>query len=203
MGDKDLNTENKVLEAAQEIFILKGKSGARMQEIANKAGINKALLHYYYRSKDKLFEAVFQTVIKKLLIPKIIKLIESEQDVFSIIRTFVDFYVSLLIKNRYIPRFVIEEINNNPSRLSDTFVKNEIPLQAILQRFEEAMEQGLIRKIDPRQIIVNMIAMCIFPFIATPMLQPVLFDNKKRDFDAFLKQRKTEVADFIINSIKL
>ena len=65
MAEKDFSTEEKILEAAAQEFIIKGKAGARMQEIANNAGINKALLHYYYRSKDKLFESVFTVVIKR------------------------------------------------------------------------------------------------------------------------------------------
>jgi len=202
MTDKDRNTEEKILEAAADEFIKKGKSGARMQEIANNAGINKALLHYYYRSKDLLFESVFTLVIKKLLLSKIIHVIENETDVFELIRKFSSTYIEVLNKNPHIPFFILEEINKNPGRLANAFIKAGLPVEKVFNMINEAAKRGEIRNIEPRHLIINLISMSIFPLVGRNMLQPVLFENNQAAFDGFLESRKTEVADFIIRSIQ-
>ncbi|MBN1599116.1 MAG: TetR/AcrR family transcriptional regulator [Bacteroidales bacterium] len=203
MTEQDLKTEEKILEAAMTVFIQKGKAAARMQEIADTAGINKALLHYYYRSKDKLYESVFSIVIKQLLLPKIFKILQEEEDVFALIHQFADFYVGVINKNPFIPLFVIEEINKNPNRLSNAVLNSGIPIEQVIARFQKAMDEGKIRKTDPRQILVNLISMCIFPVAARNMLLPILFNNSKTEYKKFLELRKTEVAEFIIQSIKI
>lgn len=203
MTEQDKKTEEKILEAATAVFVEKGKAGARMQEIADEAGINKALLHYYYRSKDKLFESVFSIVIKQMLLPKVLKILHNEEDVFVLLRRFSEFYVETLIKNPFLPLFVIEEINKNPNRLSSLFLKSGIPVVDIIGRFEKAMDDGIIRRMDPRQIIINLISMCIFPFAARNMVLPIVFQNDKKYYKKFLESRKTEIADFIIQSIKI
>ena len=107
------NTEEEILNAAKEVFQQKGMAGARMQEIADKAKINKALLHYYYRSKQLLFEAVFKNAFR-LLAPQIGKVLNDDTELFDKIRNFTDSYVSFVIKHPYLPNFVTQELNSNP-----------------------------------------------------------------------------------------
>ena len=203
MTEQDINTEEKILLAATEVFIKKGKDAARMQEIADEAGINKALLHYYYRSKEKLFEAVFHVVVKQLVLPKVIKTLEEEENMFELIRKFCNFYIDLLIKNPFIPLFIIEELNKNPQWFSNTLIKAGIPIDKAICKLEDAMENGKIRKMDPRHIMVNLVSLSVFPFAAREIIRPVMFANDKKHFKQFLESRKAEVADFIINAIKL
>jgi TetR/AcrR family transcriptional regulator len=202
MGEKDLNTEEKILEAAAQEFIQKGRSGARMQEIANNAGINKALLHYYYRSKDMLFESVFTLAIKKLLLPKIKAVIEQETDAFTLIRKFADTYITVLNANPNIPFFILDEIHKNPGRLSRAFIQSGLPIEKVMKIMNKAMDDGLIRQMDPRQIMINLLSMCIFPLVGRNMMQPILFEDDIKLFDQFLESRKTEVAEFIIHAIR-
>lgn len=202
MGEKDLNTEEKILEAAAQEFIQKGRSGARMQEIANNAGINKALLHYYYRSKDMLFESVFTMVIKKLLLSKIKAIIEQETDPFALIRKFADIYISVLNANPNIPFFILDEIHKNPGRLSRAFLQSGLPIEKVMNIMYKAMDDGLIRPMDPRQIMINLLSMCIFPLVGRNMMQPILFEDDEKAFDQFLESRKTEVAEFVIHAIR-
>lgn len=201
MTEKDFNTEERILEAAAQEFILKGKSGARMQEIADNAGINKALLHYYYRSKDQLFESVFTLVIKKLLLTKILHILDEETDVLELIRKFTATYIDVLNNNPNIPFFILEEIHKNPGRLANAFLKAGLPVEKLFDTIRRAARDGKIRPIDPRQLIVNIISLSIFPLVGRNMLQPVLFQDDPDAFDQFLESRKTEVADFIIRSI--
>ena len=104
--DKLENAEIEILNAAKEIFQQKGMDGARMQEIADKAKINKALLHYYYRSKQLLFEAVFSNAFA-LLAPQLNKVLNDDSDLFEKIRQFTDSYITFVINHPYLPNFVI------------------------------------------------------------------------------------------------
>lgn len=204
MGEeKEISAEEKILQAAVEEFIHKGRSGTRMQVIADKAGINKALLHYYYRSKDMLFEAVFSQVIKKLLISKVKKIIEEEKDVFDLIRSFTSLYIDVLNRNPNIPFFILDEIHRNPGRLPEAMMKSGLPIERVFEIIQNATRRGLIRDIDPRELIVNMISLCVFPLLGRNLMVPVIFGNDKVAFRNFLESRKTDVAEFIIQSIRL
>ncbi|MFH2094329.1 MAG: TetR/AcrR family transcriptional regulator [Bacteroidota bacterium] len=195
------DTEQKILIAAEEEFIQKGMSGARMQEIANRAGINKALLHYYYRSKDKLFLAVFKMALSTF-IPKVERMLASEDSVFDKIRQFVQEYGKVIMRNQFIPLFVMHEIGRNPEILADIVLSNNISPQRFIDQFEEARKNGEIIDVDPRHIIINMLSLIIFPVAGRPMLERIIFNNDRKEYQNFLKQRLDHVPDFIINSIK-
>lgn len=206
MTEHESNTEQKILNAAKEVFQKKGMTGARMQEIADKAAINKALLHYYYRTKEKLFEKVFELAFS-LFVPRVKEMMASEKPILEKIDFFVDNYIDLLQKHPYIPGFVINELNRNPQILVNIFEKNTlIKEDNIIQKLEKQIKHevgmGIIKPIDARNLLVNVIALCVFPIVARPVIQGVMFDNDKKMYDQFLEQRKKFVKEFIINSIK-
>jgi len=207
MIEQAKDTETKILDAAKEVFQQKGLTGARMQEIADKAGINKALLHYYYRTKDKLFEKVFELAFS-LFIPRVKEMMMSEKSVFEKIEFIVDNYINLLHKHPYIPGFIINELNRNPQMLVQLFEKNvqfkEINLfEKFDNQLQDEVNKGIIRSVDSRNLMTNVIGLCIFPIVARPIIQGVMFNNDKKAYEAFLAQRKQFVVDFIINSIKV
>ena len=196
------NTEEEILNAAKEVFQQKGMAGARMQEIADKAKINKALLHYYYRSKQLLFEAVFKNAFR-LLAPQIGKVLNDDTELFDKIRNFTDSYVSFVIKHPYLPNFVIQELNSNPEFVLKLRAEASFPsTETFKQQVLEAVESGLIKVIDADQLLINIISLNIFPFIGTPLLM-ALINVDKTKYDQLLQNRKIEAADFIINSIKM
>jgi TetR/AcrR family transcriptional regulator len=206
MTEHEMNTEQKILDAAKDVFQQKGLTGARMQEIADKAGINKALLHYYYRTKDKLFEKVFEIAFS-LFIPKVKDVMGSNKPIFEKIEFFVENYINLLQKHPYIPGFVINELNRNPDILISVFEKNvhlkrDNLLETIENQIQKEVDEGILKPISARNLMTNVVSLCIFPIVARPILQGILFDNNKKDYDAFLKQRKEFVKEYIINSIK-
>ena len=207
MTEQEKSTEEIIFDAAQEVFVQKGFNGARMEEIAKEAGINKSLLHYYYRTKEKLFSAIFSRVFSTFM-PKALDFIESDAPLFSKIEFFVNTYIDLLLKNPYIPNFIIGEINRNPDNIAEllgnlTGITKNDAFGKFAAMIKKEVEKGTIRPIEPEQLIVNMIAMCIFPFVARPILQGIIFKNDKKQYQQFLESRKKEVADFIIQSIKL
>jgi len=207
MTEQEQNTEQRILDAAKEVFQQKGMTGARMQEIADKAGINKSLLHYYYRSKDKLFGKVFEIAFS-LFIPKVKEVILSDYSIFQKIEFFVDSYLDLLQKHPYIPSFIVSEINRNPKILVDIIDKNvqinENKIVEILdQQIKHEVERGIIKPISAKNLWVNIISLCIFPIVAKPIFQGVLFKNDNDEYDEFLKQRKDFLKGYIIQSIKV
>lgn len=200
--NQDKNTEKLILQAAKDIFHRKGLAGARMQEIADEAGINKAMLHYYFRSKDKLFEAIFNEECSGFF-AKLAELINVDLPLLEKIEYFVENYIDLLMKNSYIPAFIISEMHHNPEMIKNLFVDRVISVkQKFLGDITTAVSLGLIRPIDPRQLIVNIMALCIFPVAARPMLT-FMMEIDDREYLEFVETRKKEVAKFIINSIKI
>mgnify|MGYP002640078469 FL=1 len=202
MKDKSKNNEEKILNAAKNIFQQKGMTGARMQEIADKAGINKALLHYYYRSKQLLFEAVFHQAFK-IIAPKLGTVLNSDLPLFDKIKQFTQAYINFALEHPYLPNFIIHELNQNPEFAQKLIQSKYFPDISVFQKqIKQAVEKGKIKPISPNQPFINIMALTVFPFIGAPLLKGFA----KLDDDAYtglLNIRKTEVSDFIINAIKL
>lgn len=201
MSEKELNTEQTILEAAKKIFIRKGMDGARMQEIADEASINKALLHYYFRSKDKLFEAIFTEAILKL-VPNIMEMMKSDLPLFTKIEIFTGNYIDAFIENPFIPGFILHELSRDPSKIANMVKNSGVNPQPFIDQVNKEAESGNIIRVDPYHLLVNMLAMSIFPFAARPILLNVLFNKNVEAYNQFIVQRKKEVPEFIINSIK-
>ncbi len=200
--NKDLTTEEQILEAAKKVFVEKGFDGARMQQIADEAGMNKALLHYYYRSKDKLFEAVLKQTISGF-IPKVGLILTSEKPLFEKIEHFINVYIDMLVKNPHFPLFIIHELSRNPEMIA-LFIKEQgLEPELLIKQIEKDIKEGKIRKLKPEHLIINMISLCIFPIAAKPIIKMMIFNNDESIFKQFIKERKKEVTEFIINSIKI
>jgi AcrR family transcriptional regulator len=199
---KDLKTHEKILEAARKIFLEQGMAGARMQDIADEAGINKALLHYYYRDKDKLFETVFIEEAQKFF-PKINRIFESEDSLEEKIRFFVAEYIEEMKRSPYLPWFVLNEINRDPDRfLSKVWGKENLPRPAkFLEQMEKEIRKGTIKRIDPRQLVMHLISMTIFPFLARPMIVRNLGIPGNK-FNEIMEERKREIPRFIMDSLR-
>ena len=119
----------KSLSAAREVFLQKGFAGARMQDIADEAGINKALLHYYFRSKEKLFETIFREAFEKL-IPHITEVFSSDLPFYDKIRAFTDAYITMAIENPFIPLFVLNAMHSDPEGFQKKFgdIPKKVPI---------------------------------------------------------------------------
>lgn len=200
METKKDTTEEKILEAAKNVFVVKGMEGARMQEIADEAGINKALLHYYFRTKERLFEAIFSGIIK-LAFPKIMTIVQSEAGIVSKIEQVIDAYIELLIKHPFIPGFVLKELNRDPSGLFKLVVKFGLNPQIVFDQIQQAMDRGEIIKMKPQHLLANIVSMCVFPFAARPILSFLLFKDDPLALEAFYAERASVIKEFVINAI--
>ena len=202
--DKQKNkpdTERQILEAARVIFIKKGLEGARMQEIADEAGINKALLHYYFRSKEKLFNHIFENALSGVF-DVINKNIHEEGDVFTFIETFVDNYLSILNENPFIPNFIFNEINSHPDRIEQFSSKIKLNIPGYKQMVEKNIKEKKIGAVAPEHLLIDMLGMCVFPFIGRPLLEKVFFESHPAGINNFLYERKQHIISFFKITLK-
>ncbi len=198
---QDPSTEQKILEAAISIFQKKGMAGTRMQEIADEAKINKAMLHYYFRSKQRLFEAVFMQAFQQLA-PHVNEIFNADATVFEKVESFVDKYISFVLVNPYIPSFLIQEINNNPKFAQTFFSAHGVPDPSQFeQQIAEEIQQGILKPIDPKQFLLNLFSLTAFSFAANGLVKGLLnIDNET--FMMMMEERKKLIPELIINSIK-
>jgi len=201
MSETDLTTEQLILQAAKKVFISKGLDGTRMQEIADEAGINKSLLHYYFRSKDKLFEVIFKDIVMSFA-PRIVGILNSPTSLFDKIELFVGTYIDLLLENPHIPGFLVNEVAKNPSRIVAALKMNGVNPDIMRAQLTKEVEAGVIRPLKVEDLMANLISLCVFPFMAKNIFSNML-DMSDEDYMLFLAARKKEIPTFIINSIKL
>jgi AcrR family transcriptional regulator len=202
MSENDKQTEEKIFDAATEVFINKGMDGARMQDIANQAGINKALLHYYYRTKDKLFNAVFEK-IAGVLFSKFAPVFDANISLEDKIRFFFREHIGFLQKNPRLPGFILNEINRHPERIKKIIQNIDVKkLWLILeeQHKDELKNYNITEETLP-QLMSSIAAISVFPFAARGLLEGI-FSHVDIDFNDYLEERKEYAAEFVIRAIK-
>lgn len=197
MTGTDKHTESKIFCAATEIFEEKGLAAARMQDIADRAEINKALLHYYFRSKEKLFMAVFDKLADKVF-KKFASIFEEDMPFEEKIRYFFNEHMSFLQKNPKLPMFILTEINRNP-KLIDKFL-NKINISNIKTKISGDVSASLPEEAIPH-LMVTIVSLSVFPIAAKPILKGIL-NNAGIEYSQFIKERKHVAPDFIINALK-
>lgn len=199
---KDKNTEEKILQTARTVFIEKGLAGARMQDIADRAGFNKALLHYYFTSKNKLFDLVFEQEVGGFF-GNLVGIISSDMPLFEKIEKIVAVDIDRLTRFPGLPIFVLNEMSRNPDVILKRLKKIDVgKLMAGFQKqINSEIKKGTIKKITADQLFINIQALSIFPFLARPMIRGLLQLDEKA-YMAMIQKRKTEVAQFIIHAIK-
>jgi TetR/AcrR family transcriptional regulator len=202
MSENDKLTEDKIFEAATDVFLDKGMDGARMQDIANHASINKALLHYYYRTKDKLFNAVFEKIAEKMF-SKFGPVFSGNLTLEEKIRFFFREHITFLQQNPRLPAFILNEINRNPARIRKILNNIDVAkLWTILeeQHRDELANYNITREKIP-QIMTTIAAISVFPFAARGLLEGI-FQKMDVNFDEYIEERKEFAADFVIRALK-
>ncbi len=202
---KEKPTEELILDAAMKVFTRKGFAAARMEEIAKEAGINRALLHYYHRDKQTMFNRIFESRFKEFF-KGLFVIFESDNiSLFEKIKRMVDHEISTLMKHPDLARFIITEIAQSPDLLIEYGKKLGINPRVFIEAFEKQIakevDAGLIRPIEGKQLLINIMSLCIYPFVAKPVIQTMMSLNENNFYD-MAEQRKIEVSEFIINAIK-
>jgi AcrR family transcriptional regulator len=207
LGDEmSKNTKEKILDAAQEVFADTGLNGARMQKIADKAGVNKAMLHYYFKSKRYLFRKVFELIAPRMF-PKVLGIIKEDTSLEEKIRILVNNYSEFLRNNPEIPLLIIGELHRHPEEFGRSFVRaidtlDFDPVEILQNDIDKGVAEGKYRAIDARELLVNILSLCILPIGGRKVIEKFIFDDNPEQYDKFLESRKYTVAEFIINAIE-
>jgi len=206
---RDGETEKRILDAAKAVFIRHGTSGARMQDIAEEAGVNQALLHYYFRSKEGLSQAVFRDAAGRMF-PAIIQIIGGQQTLTEKIDLIVDTYLTAMTKSPFLPGYIISELHHHPERIQqllgeiaggDITTITKPAFDKLEKQIASEARAGRMRRMSAAQFFVNLLSLCIFPFAARPMLHVALgFDDD--DFAKFIEQRRKDLPIYIRSAIQ-
>lgn len=205
----DRETEQRILDAARVVFVRKGTAGARMQEIAAEAGVNQALLHYYFRSKERLSAAVFQQFAMRLF-PALIETLGSDMSLDQKVDRFVAIYLDNLQRTPFLPAYLLSELHHHPARVEQMLasIAGGAPgpvMRPLFRKLEaqiaDRVRAGTMRSMTAEQFAANLISLCIFPFAARPMFR-IMFEMDDARFAAFIERRKAEIPEFVRHAIR-
>jgi TetR/AcrR family transcriptional regulator len=201
----ETGTEQRIFDAALRVFANKGMDGARMQEIADHAEINRALLHYYFRSKAQLYEAVFAHGFGQF-ISSLTPSLHSEQSFEETLRTFVNGYIDYIYGHQEMARLMLNEcLCGGPvmqSYLSKA-IENRAGFPGLVMedRLQTAIDEGEIRPVDVEHTMLTIVSACLFPFVALPTVR-MFHPEVEEDFEAFVEGRKRHIVDLVLGSLR-
>ncbi|MDL2277272.1 TetR/AcrR family transcriptional regulator [Parabacteroides sp. OttesenSCG-928-G07] len=192
MCPQDMNDmEGRILEAAKRVFVRKGYEQTSMSDIANEVGISRTALHYYFRTKQMLFEAIFGQLLHTLL-PNIKKIVELKISILEKIPLIIDEYSGVLCNNMLFPIFVVNEMNRDPEHLYQTILKDPTLIQPLLQlkeQVEDEMERGLLKRVVIIDVLCTIISNIVFPFLLRNPLSAIFLENDQERFEQYVKER--------------
>lgn len=199
----DQNTEELIRTSARKVFTEKGFSGARMQDIADAAGINRALLHYYFRSKERLFEVIFDEVFNGFL-GTVQPIMFAKIPLFEKIEQLVEAEIALCEAHPCNAMFIMHEMMQNPAVMERRNLRklNKAFLENLSVSLQEEYKAGKIVRIEAEQLFLHIISLILFPFIGKAYVQKA-FDLDEEGYWKMIQRRKKEVARFVINAIKV
>ena len=186
-----------------------GTAGARMQEIAAEAGVNQALLHYYFSTKAGLSAAVFGQFAGRLF-PALIQVLGADLSLEDKARGVIGAYLDNLSNNPFLPGYILSELHHHPERVAQlvasstgTSPRAVFPsiLKKLAKQIADRVEAGTMRPIAPDQFVINLISLCIFPFAARPMLG-IALGMDDAAFAKFIERRRAELPVFFTNALR-
>lgn len=195
-----VDTEYRIIEAAKHVFVRKGYVATTMGDIATEAGMGRTALHYYYRTKEMLFEALFNQLMNGLL-PNIDSIMKEDSVILEKLPRIIEQYMVLLQQNPYLPIFVVNELNRDPQHLYQTILKDPSrigPVVRLRKQIEEEMEKGLLRKMPLIYSVTTLMSLVIFPVLARDPFTNVFLNGDVAAFDAFLVERKSFVTNIML-----
>ena len=198
----DQETRDRILDAADRVFIRKGTASSRTQEIADEAGVNKALVHYYFGTKATLADAIFARALGTL-VPRIFGILADpdrsiEQKVPAIVKEQIDFHSA----RPYLAGYMVAELHAHPERMARMMtVHGRVPLDVLRRQLREGARAGKLRRIAPEQFVANMMGLLLFPFAIRPALCELLGFDADR-WQAFLDERRRILPDFVMAGLR-
>ncbi|MDD4820235.1 MAG: TetR/AcrR family transcriptional regulator [Flavobacteriales bacterium] len=206
MVNKQLSSEaeEKILRAAQTVFVKKGYKGATTRDIAAEAGITSPLLNYYFRSKENIFQIVYERAFSRLY-SNVYPVIIGDEPLFDKIPALVDGLLAELLENPDVPIFIFNEITQSPDKLIEKF-RSKINIMEAYKKFSKSVydevEKGTIRSVRPITLLINIQSLCIYPFLARPLICEISAISY-REYMKILSNRRDEIVGIIEKDLKL
>ena len=192
----DLSTEEKIKAAALKLFTKKGFAATRTRDISEEAGINLALLNYYYRSKERLFELVMTEILQNFFRGLTQIFNDEGTSLDEKVSIFVKSYTALLKQQPDLPLFIFHELRMNPQKLASKMGVNQVFKTFFFKQLGHEIERKKVARIHPLHYVINMIAMSVFPFIAAPLLKHIAGIDDK-NFGSLIDERVTLVPKWM------
>lgn len=192
-------TREQILDAAYEIFMRKGINGAGTQEVTDKAGVNKAMLYYYFDSKENLFVEVFRKAVRESGL-KSVHILEADLPLFDKIRQFIESFTDRLLERSLTVSFVMNELNRHPELLTQVFIEElEYDTTKLNEQLKEAADRYEIARIDVRHLLANITSLCLNPVVNSNFYTEILQIEGHSAYDAFLKERTGIIYDMTVS----
>lgn len=196
--ERNDSTEEKIKEAARRVFTRKGFAATRTRDIAEESGYNLALINYYFRSKENLFNIIMLEHLQ-LFVHSITELMNDEAtSLDQKLEILVSHYIDMLIGNPNLPLFILNEINADPTRLMTKVGINEPERQElyVIHQWREFTASQKLPPLNPVHILMNMVSMTVFPFVGSPLIRNK-FGFSIEEFNALMEERKKLIPAWI------
>src|SRR2546427_208141 len=207
--ERDRDTERRILDAAHAVFVRRGTAGARMQQIAAEAGVNQALLHYYFRSKEQLAQTAFARAASQFM-PAVIEVLASDGELEDKVTRVVALELDHLSRVPFLPGYILGEVTHRPERARQLILAmaGQSPddirprvFGKLKAQIDARVAAGTMRPIAPQTFMVNLMSLCIFPFAARPMLMAML-GLDAGGFAQFIATRSEELPAFFLGGLR-
>ena len=198
----DSRTSEKIKLAAKRVFHTKGYAATRTRNIAEEAGINLALLNYYFKSKEKLFELiVFETM--SAFMQNMEKVFNDEStSLEKKVQLMAEKYIDLLLAEPEIPLFILSEMRRNPVGFFQKLSLGQMMMKsAFIRQYLEAASVGRVNEPNPIHFVMNLMGLIVFPFAASPLLKKI-GNFKDPEFHKLMQERKKKIPLWINTMMK-
>ncbi|MDR1500079.1 MAG: TetR/AcrR family transcriptional regulator [Tannerellaceae bacterium] len=196
--------EDRIIEAAKTVFVLKGYEATSMNDIACEVGISRTAMHYYFRTKEMMFGAIFKQLIGEIL-PNINLIMDEESTILDKLPAIIEEYVSALRHNLLFPLFVINEMNRDFEHLLRVVAGNPgqvSPLVRLGRQIVDEMDRGIMRRLPLADVVATFVGLFVFPILVRNTLQALFMDGDPGAFDDFLIRRKQITYEVMLNLLK-
>lgn len=205
MTEQSRNKEEAILEAAEREFIAKGFDGARTTSIAEAAGVTHAMLHYYFRTKENIFNRILDEKMRLMSRSVLMAFGEAGLSLIERLRKGIENHFDFVVENPGLPRFIVNEVMSRPERHEAFKRRIGYLLGAVVEglqhELDEAADRGETERIDVRMLMLDIVSLNIFSFIAMPIIEPLIGDLAA-DRETFYRLRKAENVEVILRRIK-
>ncbi|MDU1890830.1 MAG: TetR/AcrR family transcriptional regulator [Dysgonomonas sp.] len=205
MNSRELNTEKVILEAAEAEFLEKGYGSSKMLAIAKRAGVSHSMLHYYYRSKENLFQTIFLKKIQ-VISSSLGGIFDQQLSFFETVRLIIEFQFDFVANNPKLPRFILNEIASNENNRALLLSLLAPQIKSISEKLENMLtkeiDRGSIRPITVYDLIMNIVSMNVSTFIAMPIVRDLFSLKDDKLVQDLLDKRRESNIQFVLNALR-